>query len=62
MNCRTAPLTSNCERDTVVILDACMPILDGLAAARELKRVTPELPVFLVTVDENGSLELAVVE
>jgi len=42
-----------------VILDECMPVLDGLAAARELKRVTPQLAVFIVTVDKNASLELA---
>ena len=42
-----------------VILDECMPVLDGLAAARELKRSTPHLAVFIVTADKNESLELA---
>jgi len=54
-----ALLKSGLVQPDAVILDACMPILDGLAAARELKRVTPELPVFLVTVDKSRSLELA---
>ena len=35
----------------VVILDMCMPVLDGLGAARRLKDVTPELPVLVITVD-----------
>lgn len=42
----------------VVILDFCMPELDGLGAARELKRVTPKLPVLIVTVDKNSFLEM----
>ena len=42
-----------------VILDFCMPVLDGLGAARELKRRRPDLPVLIVTVDKTPSLEAA---
>jgi len=41
----------------VAILDLCMPVLDGLGAARELKRTTPELPVLICTVDKSNFLE-----
>lgn len=36
-----------------------MPVLDGLSAARELKRRMPELPVLIVTVDKTDFLEVA---
>jgi len=45
-----------------VILDACMPVLDGLAAARELRRKEPGLPVVIVTVDKTVTLELAALQ
>ena len=41
----------------VVILDLRMPLLDGLGAARQLKRATPTLPVLIVTVDKTAFLE-----
>jgi len=40
-----------------VILDFYMPVLDGLGAARGLKRRRPELPVLIVTVDKTSGLE-----
>lgn len=54
-----ALLKSSWIHPDVVILDWCMPVLDGLGAARALKRQSPELPVLMVTVDKNESLEAA---
>ncbi len=45
-------------RPDAIILDACMPILDGLAAAREFHRLLPKIPVLMVTVDKNTFLEV----
>lgn len=43
----------------VAILDYCMPVLDGLTAARKLKQTTPELPILMITVDKTPFLEEA---
>ena len=55
----TAVQESNQIHPDVVVLDEWMPVLDGLGAARLLKRVTPELPVLIVTVDKTPFLEAA---
>jgi CheY-like chemotaxis protein len=41
-----------------IVLDACMPVLDGLSAAREFRRRSPQIPVLMVTVDKSAFLEL----
>jgi CheY-like chemotaxis protein len=46
----------------IVILDFCMPVLDGVNAARMLKRLMPDCPLFIVTVDKNPFLEMAALE
>ena len=46
----------------VVVLDLCMPVLDGLGAARQLKRETPGLPVVIITADKTEFLEAAACE
>lgn len=46
----------------VVILDFGMPILNGLEAARDLRRTNPDMPVLIITVDKTHFLELAAQE
>ncbi len=41
-----------------VILDACMPVLDGVSAARKFQHTSPQVPVLMVTVDKSPFLEL----
>lgn len=35
------------NRPDLIILDLSMPVMDGLAAARELKRLLPNVPIIL---------------
>ena len=46
-------------RPDVIVLDLCMPVLDGLDAARTLQHAMPEIPVLILTVDKTPFLEAA---
>jgi DNA-binding NarL/FixJ family response regulator len=37
------------HRPDLIILDWAMPVLGGLAAARELKKIMPDVPIILFT-------------
>ncbi len=37
------------HRPELIILDLSMPVLNGLAVSRELKRIMPEVPIILFT-------------
>jgi CheY-like chemotaxis protein len=37
------------HRPDLIILDLSMPVMDGLEAARELKRLLPDVPIILFT-------------
>jgi CheY-like chemotaxis protein len=37
------------HRPDLIILDISMPVLNGLAAARELKKLMPDVPIILFT-------------
>jgi DNA-binding NarL/FixJ family response regulator len=37
------------HKPDVIILDIAMPVMDGIQAARELKRIMPEVPLILFT-------------
>ena len=41
----------------LVVLDYAMPVLDGLGAARELRRTMPKVPILLCTADKSACLE-----
>jgi len=40
----------------ILILDLCMPVMDGLQAARALSKLVPDLPILLCTTDLPPSL------
>lgn len=52
------------HKPDLIILDLSMPIMNGLDAARELKRIMPEIPIILFTVHaekvRNTSIDLPV--
>ena len=43
-------------RPDVVILDLTMPVMDGYAAALELRRLLPEIPVLFFSVHDEAQL------
>jgi DNA-binding NarL/FixJ family response regulator len=43
-------------RPDIVVLDIAMPVLNGLDAARRLKRLMPEVKVIFLTVSEDSDL------
>ena len=45
------------QRPDVVILDLSMPVMNGLQACREIKRMLPSVPVFLYSLQDSSSLE-----
>ena len=42
----------------LVILDFCLPEMNGLQLAQELREIMPQLPLFLLTADRNLHVEL----
>ncbi len=42
----------------VIVLDLVMPVMDGLAAARELTRLLPEIPLVLYTMHWSAQVQL----
>jgi DNA-binding NarL/FixJ family response regulator len=45
----------------VLVMDVRMPVLDGIAATREIKRVRPETRIVLLTAYEDNELREAAV-
>ena len=41
------------HRPDLIILDMSMPVLNGIEAARELKKIMPDVPIILFTQHEN---------
>ena len=50
---RAIELALQCQPD-LVILDLSMPVMNGLDAARELKRLMPEVPIILFSLHEQA--------
>ena len=46
----------------LVILDVMMPQMDGLTVCRELKKIAPTLPVFLLTAKDDLATRTAAIE
>ena len=45
-------------RPDLIILDLAMPVKDGLAAAREISRLLPEIPILMCTLHASPPVEL----
>ena len=43
------------HRPDLIILDMSMPVLNGMQAARELKKILPDVPIILFTQHEHMS-------
>jgi CheY-like chemotaxis protein len=41
----------------LVVLDLSMPGMSGMKLAENLKRITPQLPIFMLTADYTASVE-----
>ena len=41
------------HRPDLIILDMSMPVMNGMEAARELKKIMPDVPIILFTQHEN---------
>jgi DNA-binding response OmpR family regulator len=48
---------ANCQSPDLAILDFSLPDMSGLQLATELKTITPELPIFLLTADYSVKFE-----
>jgi DNA-binding NarL/FixJ family response regulator len=52
-------LALQCRPD-LIILDLSMPVMNGLDAARELKRLMPQIPIILFTQHSDLSTRLGI--
>lgn len=46
------------NRPDLVILDLAMPVMDGLAAAREISKVLSEIPILMCTMHSSPQMDL----
>lgn len=45
------------QAPNLAVMDLCMPVMNGLEAARQLRREQPNVPILMVTVDPSRQLE-----
>jgi CheY-like chemotaxis protein len=45
-------------RPDLIILDLAMPIMNGLAAAREIRRASPTIPILLFTFEDTPQIRI----
>ena len=45
-------------RPNLIILDLVMPVMDGLAAAREISKILPDIPLLMYTLHWSPQVEL----
>jgi CheY-like chemotaxis protein len=57
-NGRQAVLQAIELKPDIIILDLAMPVMDGLAAAREISKILPLVPIVLYTLHKLPSIEL----
>ena len=57
-NGRQAILMAHQLKPDLTILDIAMPMLDGLHAAAEILKSTPDVPIVLYTLHKNDQIEL----
>jgi CheY-like chemotaxis protein len=46
------------HRPQLIIMDLSMPVMNGLEASRELKRLMPDVPIILFTQHSNGGAQM----
>jgi DNA-binding NarL/FixJ family response regulator len=55
-NGQEAVAKSNEQKFDVIVLDFQMPLMDGLMAARQIRKESPEIPILMVTLHASEHL------
>jgi DNA-binding response OmpR family regulator len=53
---------AGCSRFDLAVLDVHMPKLDGIALAEHLRQVAPDLPIMIISVDDDSDLRRAALQ
>jgi len=44
-------------RPDLVLMDVFMPVMSGLAAVQEIKKISPQLPIVIFTLSDSGDIQ-----